>query len=177
MKIFWILTGLMIFAQLFADNADQKVNPDKVGSLIEPDPVRFSFDTAGCYFIGIMLLLVAIILFYKWLHNYRKNAYRREALKELAAIKDKISENSSNAGLNQLFILLKLVAIQTYGRSEVASLYGKEWISFLEEKGKETPFSNYASEFNNTLYVGTGMDNSKLQQLITLSKKWIVTHA
>lgn len=177
MKFVPFIIGLLLITFLIADEVPQRSEPLELGSLIEPDPVGFSFDSPGWYFLAFIVLFIAIVLIVRWLHNYQKNAYRREALKKLAAINENIEGISSDAGINNVFVILKLVAIKTYGRSQIAPLYGKKWISFLESKGKETPFSDFESSITNALYAAKPINGDELEKLLNVSKRWIITHA
>ena len=148
-----------------------------LGPLYEPDAVQFSFETPGWYLLGIFILLVAAFLFFKWLKRYRKNAYRREAIKTIARIEQhSLNQNEANQ-LNDILVLLKLVAIEAFGRQQVAQLYGDEWLEFLESKGKNTPFTDYRQHIANTLYEPISLDLKETKALIELSKQWINTHA
>jgi len=148
-----------------------------LGPLYEPDAVRFSFETPGWYVLVIFLLLVAVFLFFKWLKRYRKNAYRREAIKTITRIEqNSLNRNEANQ-LNDTLVLLKLVAIEAFGRQEVAQLYGDEWLEFLESKGKNTPFTHYKQYIAKTLNVTISLDPKETRTLIELSKQWINTHA
>ena len=148
-----------------------------LGPLYEPDAVRFSFETPGWYLVGGVLLLFAVLLFFKWLKHYRKNGYRREALKTIAKIEhNSLNQNEANQ-LNDVWVLLKLVAIEAFGRQQVAQLYGDVWLEFLESKGKNTPFTYYKQHIANTLYEPIAVDLKETRVLIELSKQWISTHA
>jgi len=148
-----------------------------LGPLYEPDAVRFSFETAGWDLLGIFLLLMVIFMFFRWLNHYRKNAYRREALKKIARIKQNTQNKNEANQLNDIWVLLKVVAMETFGRQQVAQLYGNDWLEFLESKGKDTPFSQYKEHIANTLHNVIPVDLKETEALIELSKKWISTHA
>lgn len=79
---------------------------------------------------GWLVLLMALAGFmgyrlYRAYRLYLANAYRREALAYLEKI-------SSQQRWAQLPTLLKKVALQGYGRSEVASLSGPRWEQWLD---------------------------------------------
>jgi len=148
-----------------------------LGPLYEPNAMRFSFETPGWYVLGILLLLVATFLFFSWLKRYRKNAYRREALKTIARIEQHSQNQNEGNQLNDIWVLLKFVAIEAFGRQEVAQLYGDEWLEFLESKGKNTPFTDYRQHIANTLYEPISLDPKETKALMELSKQWISTHA
>jgi hypothetical protein len=148
-----------------------------LGPLYEPDAVRFSFETPGWYVLDIILLLVATFLFFSWLKRYRKNGYRREAVKTIVRIEQNTQNQNEANQLNDIWVLLKLVAMETFGRQEVAQLYGDDWLEFLESKGKNTPFTDYKQHIANTLYEPISVDPKETRALIELSKHWISTHA
>ena len=154
------------------------VVPDQdLGPILEPDPVKFSFETPGWYVVGILILLTCFYLTFRLIKQYKQNAYRRQALKELTQINPSSSNNQLNLQLSELFVILKMVALKAYGRKNVATLYGKPWLIFLESKAKNTPFSKYEAIISSTIYENAKPDIKELNELKSLSKKWIQTHA
>ena len=145
--------------------------------LLEPDPLPFSFQTPGWYFLAGALFLFVFFIFIKWVRNYVKNAYRREALKNLSVIEAEFKKQKDILCLNDVLILLKLVAIKSYGRQTVAELYGDKWLLFLEEKGNGTPFRKYANTISAMAFNSGEIDKDELVNIIGLTKKWIKTHA
>lgn len=139
------------------------------GSLYVPEAVGFSFESPGWYLLGGLLFLLIVILFFRGLKHYRKNAYRREALRTIVKLE--------KASLNDTLSLLKLVAMKSFGRRQVAQLYGMEWLEFLESRGKHTPFTQYGPHMESSLYFKGELDIKETEELIELSKKWIKTHA
>lgn len=152
--------------------ADQDLGP-----ILEPDPVKFSFETPGWYLVGILILLTCCYLTLRLIKRYRQNAYRRQALKELTQISSSNSNNQLHLQLSELLVILKMVALKAYGRKNVATLYGKPWLLFLESKAKNTPFSKYEAIISGTIYENAKPDIQELNELKNLSKKWIQTHA
>ncbi len=148
-----------------------------LGPLYEPDAVRFSFETPGWYVLGISLLFVATFLFFRWLKRYRKNGYRREALKTIVGIEQNSQLQNGANQLNDTLVLLKLVALETFGRQEVAQLYGNDWLEFLESKGKNMLFTQYKQHIAYALYGSMVVDMKETKAFIELSKQWIRTHA
>ena len=151
--------------------------PIDIGAIYEPQPVGFSFETPGWYILSAFLITIILFVFIKWLKNYKKNAYRREALKNLAVIENRFSEQQDSLCLNDVMVLLKLVAIKTFGRQFVANLYGNDWLQFLESKAQQSPFMIHKSTILNEIYGSGTPDNVETKQIIELSRKWIKTHA
>ena len=153
------------------------IEPIDIGVLYEPEPVLFSFETPGWYILAAFLIAIILFIFIKWLKNYKKNAYRREALKNLQVIENRFSEQQDGLCINDVMVLLKLVAIQAFGRQLVASLHGNDWLQFLESKGKQTPFMLHEITILNNIY-GTASNNiDETEAIMELSRKWIKTHA
>ncbi len=148
-----------------------------LGPILEPDPIQFSFDTPGWYFIGILLFLVCFFVAFRFVKNYKENAYRREAIQKLNKVNLFISPNDLEQQLSTILTILRIVAFQTYGRKEVASLYGKSWLLFLESKAKNTRFTKFEPIISRTIYENERPDSKALNELMNLSKKWIQTHA
>jgi hypothetical protein len=163
-------------AFVFGQESETSATMPDPGRLIEPDPVRFSFDAPGWYVLAVILIISFVIFFIRWMKRYRKNAYRRAALRRIAELTS-ASTASTEIILNELMILLKRVALQTYGRQKVASLSGEEWFSYLESKGKNTPFVEFEEPVTAAIYEGEKLENKTIDELVQLSKKWIKTHA
>ncbi len=142
-------------------------------TLIEPSPIQFSFNTPGWYLAEIVLFIFVILLIVRWVIRYRKNAYRREAIKILNS--NKIFEESDD--LAHLLETLKLVAITTYGRDKVANLSGKDWFKFLELSSKKASFAEVEESVLSAYYKDEKLDNDSFQKLLSISKTWIQTHA
>ena len=65
---------------------NQEPGQSDPGPLIEPDPIRFSFDTPGWYLLGGIIFILSCLLLIRVIKNYRKNAYRRDAIEKLGQI-------------------------------------------------------------------------------------------
>lgn len=143
-------------------------------SLYEPDPIGFSFDAPGWYGVGILLIFLLLYSLTKFIIRYQRNAYRREAMKTLVGIGQTALDDRDK--VKEVLIVLKLVAIKTYGRTKVASLFGVEWLNFLENTGKATAFTEFKDTVGDLIY-STHEDTVDIGQFMTLSKNWIKTHA
>ncbi|OIQ41279.1 MAG: hypothetical protein BM563_00920 [Bacteroidetes bacterium MedPE-SWsnd-G1] len=139
--------------------------------IMEPDPIEFSFETVGWTVLLWVLIISILVIVIRSMLLYRKNKYKRTALKVL----DKLSLNAQDINL-QIATQLKIVAIQSYGRGTVAHLSGEDWTSFLQSKTKHTQFEELDSFLMECLYKNN-TDSAQTKQFLTFSKKWIKTHA
>jgi hypothetical protein len=145
--------------------------------LFEPNPGGFTFDTPAWQVLGMCLLAGVIFIIFQQFKRYSKNKYRREAIKALGEVEAALGDSQLDLALNKVRIVLKQVAIFTFGRPKVAPLYGEDWIKFLESTGKNTSFSKYEGLLKSTVIETQETTNLRIKELITLSKKWIRTHA
>ncbi|MFT6796697.1 MAG: hypothetical protein ACJART_001841, partial [Maribacter sp.] len=119
--------------------------------LFEPNPVGFTFDTPAWQVLGMCLLAGVIFIIFQQFKRYSKNKYRREAIKALGEVEAALGDSQLDLALNKVRIVLKQVAIFTFGRPKVAPLYGEDWIKFLESTGKNTSFSKYEGLLKSTV--------------------------
>ena len=136
----------------------------ELGPLFEPEAVGFTFQAPGWYLLAGLLVILAIYFFVQSLRRYLKNAYRREALKQLTKIEMGAGQKSDGK-LRATMLLLKGLAIQSFGREPMASLHGSDWLDFLEGSGKGTPFREYASTISDALYRGEKAEEKQEREI------------
>jgi hypothetical protein len=89
--------------------------------MILPPPIPLWPATPAWYVLGALILLGLIWLAWRGWKAWRRNAYRREALRELETAQAPA----------EIAILLKRTALAAWPRARVASLTGAEWASWL----------------------------------------------
>ncbi|KAB1067775.1 DUF4381 domain-containing protein [Tamlana haliotis] len=150
----------------------------ELSPILEPAPIPFTMDTLGWKIVFFLLVIFMLYIAYKVYIKYKSNAYRREAVSQIIALKTKEKEATSTL-ISQVMFLMKQTALQTYNRKEVAALQGESWLAFLDKKLNKPYFLNhqeviasaiYKNEFNNT---GTFNFNEFTETCIT----WIKKHA
>lgn len=77
----------------------------------------------GLSFLLVLLLWVVLCCAFAYFRSYQSAAYRRAGIDLLA----------SAGTVREVSILLKRVALVSFDRETVASLYGKQWVEFLQE--------------------------------------------
>ena len=90
----------------------------------QPEPPHWLPQTLGWYVVLAALVLLAVWIGWRQYRRWRKNRYRRDALRELERI-----------DIGELPELLKRVALAAWPRSSVASLAADSWLRFLESSG------------------------------------------
>jgi len=142
----------------------------QVGRLYEPDPVQFTFETVGWPILGTLVIVILVIAGFFIYRNYRRNQYRREALRTL----DQISQPDQ---VLTIFMVLKKTAIHAFGREKVAGLSGNEWLKFLERTGKNIHIIDQEKHVESSLYQSEPLPEDAQHQILSNAKKWIRTHA
>ncbi|MGI9508438.1 MAG: DUF4381 domain-containing protein [Geminicoccaceae bacterium] len=89
----------------------------------EPQPVSLWPETVGWIWLGIGLIAFAAWLVRRWVLDRRANAYRRAALQAIEAAGDNVST---------IALILRRTALAAFPRTEVAGLYGDDWLAFLD---------------------------------------------
>jgi hypothetical protein len=139
--------------------------------VVSPPAISWLPQTAGWWWLGMVLLGVALYYSWKTLCHWYRNRYRREAanlLLRLSPGEDVVPE------VNRL---LKLTALAAYSRERVASLSGKEWTEFLNKQCPAPPFdSGQARLLALGAYTLQPVNTVTGQQLIAASLNWVRQH-
>ena len=143
---------------------------DRMHDLIMPAPISFFPQTIGWVILLLWLVAVLATLVVHRFIQYRRNRYRREALVLLQSIQAK-SDRSTQAA--DIAILLKRVALAAYARTDVGSLYGRDWADFLVRScNNDSLIVAHAQSF-----AGLAYDHRiDPQQLYEPAKRWILVH-
>ncbi len=161
---------LLVNNLLFAQNSNL---PSSIylHQLYEPNPVPFHFETPGWYILFAILLIAIISVLVFQFMKFKKNRYRRNAIKEIENLE------TGNSFIPGIFAILKKTAIHAFGREKTGNLYGKEWIELLERSGKNINLSAYSEEISDILYKGKTVNSETELKILLNAKKWVKTHA
>ena len=141
----------------------------EVGSLIEPDPVSFSFTAPGWYVLTAILILILAGLVWFLVQRKRQNRYRKTALRAVSDLQSK----ELAAAAWEVNKLMKRICISKYGRQTCADLTGEDWINFLNGKCKTPVFNKEAKD----VYLSIYHNNPKPpQEFLQASRNWIRKH-
>ncbi len=105
------------------------------------DPISLFPATAAWWWPIGLVAIIAITGTWRAVQHHRRNRYRREALAELNRLR------TAN-DIGPLPVLLKATAMQAYGREQVASLFGQEWLEFLSTKVPTASFGEALLEID-----------------------------
>ena len=102
-----------------------------------PPPIAWWPPPVGWWILAAGALAIAAIGLARLWRRYRGNAYRRVALRELAAL-------GTTTAAPAIAELLKRTALAAYPRFEVAALSGAAWLAFLDRTGSTADFTTGA---------------------------------
>ena len=94
--------------------------------------------------IGLLFILILIGAYLLYRH------YQPTALKQALSTLDEILDNRSLPVESQnqsISLLLKQLAVTTYGREQVAHLMGQAWVHWVEGKTRTDPISDQMKRF------------------------------
>lgn len=104
--------------------------------IVLPPPVSYWPPAAGWWILATALAALLALLLARWIIRYRHDAYRRQALRELAALPAPLDAT----GAQSLSAILKRTALVAFPRAETARLTGREWLRFLDQSGTMQAF-------------------------------------
>jgi len=151
--------------------------PDPLAALHplrSPDPVAWWPPAPGWWILLATIALVTAIAAYLLRRQYRRNAYRRRALRELERIELAYQGNGDASDyLASVNALLKSVALRVYPQNEVAAIHGAQWRAFLNRQLPEALQLQRA--FDEAAYQKARPDID-LAQVQQAARHWIVHH-
>lgn len=134
-----------------------------IGKLIETDKLEMTYNTPGWYVLYVLFMVMVIFVLYRLISNWKNNKYRRDAI---------IRIKKANT-IYEVNVTLKIVALKSYGRTDVANLSSEAWVEFLNSKSKV----EFDKDIFNFVYNGKVIEEVKFQSLKDDTVKWIKYHA
>ena len=125
--------------------------------IVLPDTPGFWPPAPGVWIVLGILAAVLIIMCWKWFSFRKHNLYRKAGLALMGNVKT----------VYDLSVLLKRVALAAFPREQVASLYGKDWVDFLNQTCPECSFSEEVMK---------NPGNEVGPRLLKISHSWIKNH-
>ncbi len=140
---------------------------EEIGTILEPDPIAFSFDALGWTYLLCFLVVLSVLMTVVWIIRYWKNRHKRAAI---AMIKNESDIRAIN-------IVLKAIALRSFDRTIIASLAGKDWMGFLLGQLKQAPFQKDSVEQVMSMQWRAQSPNpEELQLMRDFSIYWIRNH-
>jgi cbb3-type cytochrome oxidase subunit 3 len=137
-----------------------------------PEAIGWWPPALGWWLLAILIPL-SIALMY-WLY---KRITRKTAIKAAKKLLLKIKQDQqcdNNQKLKVLSALIRRVAISTTARNECAGLTGQQWLAFLDQDMKNSPFTQgVGALLANAPYQRNSPTELEISQLISLCEDWL----
>jgi transposase len=142
--------------------------------LREPAIIDWWPPAPGWWLLAIVALLTVTAIVYFLRRYWRRNAYRRQALKQLATLQQQhASLENDTQYATELNALLKSTALAAYPSKDVAAKHGEQWRQFLNQ---ELPSAEqFQAAFFDAAYASESpsLDRAQLQRC---AERWIKKH-
>ena len=136
-----------------------------------PPPVPWWPPTFGWWVLAAGLLAIVLLVLADGVRRYRRDAYRREALREFGAL-----AAAPGATLaTPVAAILKRAALVAYPRAMVAGLTGVAWSGFLARTGGLATEAAAALE-RGTVDLSRPLDASEAQAVLAGARAWVRRH-
>ncbi|GAA3098637.1 DUF4381 domain-containing protein [Rhizobium viscosum] len=143
-----------------------------------PPPVSWLPQTWGWAALAALLAIAVLAVFLVWLRRYRRNAYRREALRLLDGIEADIrNPERREKGVHELSELLKRTALAAWPRSDVAALTGRAWLKRMDSRGTDDALTRLLDdlEYHDGAAIAA-LPPDSANELMLDSRRWIRRH-
>jgi len=142
--------------------------------VVSPEAISWLPQTVGWRVLGVILLGLAIHRSWRWLLHWYRNRYRREAAVKLQQFSARAGATLRAEEVNRV---LKLTALAAFPRDQVAGLYGKAWVDFLNGQCPAAPFG---AELAELLAIGSyravSIEGTHRRELLAASLCWVRQH-
>ena len=92
--------------------------------------------------LGLLVITVAVIWWWRRRRRRLQASALRKARQEFMSMSDRYaSDNDARTLVRDISVLLRRLSISIYPRTDVASLTGEAWLSFLDQSLPARPFS------------------------------------
>lgn len=152
---------------MIADPADLS----NLRDIVLPAPVPYWPPAPGWLILGAALLACLLALAARLAGAWRRNAYRRAALRELDAIGS--AEDAESA--QRISAVLKRAALVAFPRAQVAPLTGEAWRAFLDRTADMNAFLRGSARRLTEISLGVAA-GADAPIIVAAAKDWVRRH-
>jgi len=139
---------------------------EQLHDFYQPPSPSWRPQTVGSY-VALSMLAILLIAFATSLwHRWKRNRYRREALRQLV-----------HTDVRDISELLKRTALSAWPRADVASLTGPAWLKFLNGSARQASFdSAIADQFEAMAFSSSRPSQEDESSIRSEASHWIKHH-
>ncbi len=170
-------------AEVAIENADTFGNYliHGIDEIILPDAISYYPLAPGWKALGLIIAVYIVFQLRRWLKHWWRNRYRREALRQLARAEQQAEASKQPQDIVAVLpYYIKATALQAYPRQEVASLSGRDWLTFLDAHYSGPSFRDGIGEKLLTVaYLPREqwqLSDQQCNELLKMSRHWIAKH-
>ena len=148
-----------------------------LNDIVVPPPIAWWPPAPGWYVLLAIVVAALAWALFRGLKAWRRNTYRRQALRELRAVGEQ-----GVAAATAIPELLKRAALSAWPRQEVAMLSGSEWHAFLDRTAAMDRFGEGGAGrvMERLSYAGSAnratVTNAEFQRLFEAAREWLKNH-
>lgn len=150
---------------------------DQLQELPLPASVPYTPQTWGWWALLVALLALALLLGVRRYRQWRRDRYRREALARLALLR---SADLGLAGLRELPVLLKRVALSMPAAPPPAALGAGAWQAFLQRHSPQPLPADFSQQLAQLAYAPDStlqaLPAPQRQALFDICQQWVERH-
>ena len=126
------------------------------------------FPLAPIWYVFMVLFLLAAIIFIIWVIHKKS---KQQQVANIYKMLDAIETQNSDDTLSQTSNLIKRVAIMKYATQKPHTLFGEEWLMFLDTTGKTTDFTKGHGRSLLDIYKSQKIKDK--EQFFSVIRKWM----
>jgi hypothetical protein len=151
---------------------------DNLRDIVLPPPIPWLPPAIGWTLVGAALIAAAAVALWRAIERWRANAYRREALRQLAFAEAaaKTGDEPPMKGAADILAILKRAALAAYPRVAVADLTGAQWAAFLDKTGATRDFTSGPGKVLWPLTYGALSGSGHPDAAFAAARRWLRRH-
>lgn len=157
--------------------AQDPASLDNLRDIVLPPAVPWLPPAVGWRLLAVAVAASALVFLFRAIDRWRRNAYRREALRALDAVEARVRAGESPAiAAAEISALLKRAALAAFPRDAVAELTGDRWADFLDRTGRAKDFSSGFAKDLWPLACGASLPSSDMSSVVDAARRWLRRH-
>ena len=153
-----------------------ETNPLPLRDIHIPESIGWWPPAIGWWLLAVLIPLLFVFIIWLYRRLTRKTAIKT-AKKCLSAIRQDNAKNASQK-LAEVSTLIRRVAISVAPRELAAGLTGREWLAYLDNSVKGSPFTEGIGQLlADAPYRKSSISDAEISSLLSLCEDWLKTQA